>query len=290
MFTVKPMTMSDLDRISRRNEAFNAEQARRLSCSIRRFRSQLSSLDISQAEIREIILKATFETVQGTFSSGFPIPPDLNATITQAIDLVLLTERPEEDSLSVRYDLLIFALDWTLVCPIEGAGKDKVFRKGAADWQFLPGRREHVLRYKHDGCKIALATNQGGVAFGIYGAYPVGATLMQCEILKAGEYIGADYVGVCYTHPKATDPRYLNENDPMRKPNPGMLLEALRLCEVPAFRALMIGDSDEDRLAAERASVAFLTADDFFAEHPHGDVTLYEEHSHHRRIHDDLDH
>jgi HAD superfamily hydrolase (TIGR01662 family) len=50
-----------------------------------------------------------------------------------------------------------------------------------------------------------------------------------------------------------------------RKPEPGMLQEALTFFEVKPEEALFIGDRDTDRRAAEAAGIAFQWAAGFFA-------------------------
>lgn len=166
-----------------------------------------------------------------------------------------------------EFDLYVFDLDHTLVKPIVGAGKDKVFRKGAADWQLLPGRRERILALKAAGAKIAIATNQGGVAINLYGAWPKGEAAMNAEVRRAAYEVRADYVGICFSLPSdKADPHYRNFNDFDRKPNPGLILKAMVECQVGPRRTIMIGDSDSDGLAAEDAGCAFALADEFFAE------------------------
>ncbi len=49
-----------------------------------------------------------------------------------------------------------------------------------------------------------------------------------------------------------------------RKPNPGMLLQAMKDYQVRPIDCLMIGDRDEDRQAAEAANMPFMWAGQFF--------------------------
>lgn len=49
-----------------------------------------------------------------------------------------------------------------------------------------------------------------------------------------------------------------------RKPNPGMLHQAMADFQVRPHECLMVGDREEDRLAAEAAGVAFVWAKEFF--------------------------
>jgi histidinol phosphatase-like enzyme len=49
-----------------------------------------------------------------------------------------------------------------------------------------------------------------------------------------------------------------------RKPGPGMLLQAMKDAGASPDETVFIGDSEEDRLAAEAAGVKFVHADVFF--------------------------
>ena len=58
--------------------------------------------------------------------------------------------------------LVIFDADGTLVKTKSG----RTFRKTADDWEWLPGRLEKLQELRAQGKELAVATNQGGVAFG----------------------------------------------------------------------------------------------------------------------------
>lgn len=171
-----------------------------------------------------------------------------------------------------RFQLFIFDLDGTVIETIEGVPGKRQFRKHANDWRFIPGRLERVLELKAEGKYIATATNQGGVPFGLYGPSEGTATqlsgeqAMDFEIKRASKAMGADHIGVCYTHPKARDgfEKYRVKNDPRRKPGPDMLNEAMDVCMVEHEYTVMIGDREEDEIAAARAGCHFIHADVFF--------------------------
>lgn len=59
--------------------------------------------------------------------------------------------------------LVIFDVDGTLVSTKSGA----TFRKSADDWQWLPGRLQKLQTLDRLGVKLAVASNQGGVAYGL---------------------------------------------------------------------------------------------------------------------------
>ena len=115
-----------------------------------------------------------------------------------------------------------------------------------------------------EGIDIALATNRGGVAWGF-------TTLEEAEALarEAAELCGIPEarVYVCPYHAKARGPRVVREyavDHDCRKPNPGMLLEAMEDAGVLSEETLFVGDFETDQQAAENAGVRFYWAEDFF--------------------------
>jgi len=152
--------------------------------------------------------------------------------------------------------LCLLDVDGTLTTTKSGA----TFRKSADDWQWLPGRLEKLHELKRQGVKLAVCTNQGGVAFG-YMNQPNILTELARMCKEALLPIGGLYI--CYTHPNATIERYRAE-DARRKPAPGMLLEAMADFEASPQETLMVGDRSEDEAAAKNAGVHFMWAKEFF--------------------------
>ncbi len=152
--------------------------------------------------------------------------------------------------------LIIFDTDGTLVTTKSGA----TFRKEASDWQWLPGRLEKLRELKQQGIRLAIATNQGGVAFGYMQAADILRELTRM-IEEAGIVPGGLYI--CYSHPKATIGQYAYQ-DNRRKPGPGMLLEAMRDFEAETDETLFVGDRPEDEEAAAAAGCDFIWAESFF--------------------------
>lgn len=156
------------------------------------------------------------------------------------------------------YKLIIFDVDGTLVTTKTGGP----FRQSAYDWQWLPGRVEKCHTLIADGVCLALASNQAGVAFP-WSKFTEAE--IRAELEATGALCGAHFVCVCYTTPnEKARPEYHNPNDPRRKPNPGMLLEAMEHFHVSPDETLMVGDRPEDEQSAQAAGVAFQWADDFF--------------------------
>jgi D-glycero-D-manno-heptose 1,7-bisphosphate phosphatase len=158
----------------------------------------------------------------------------------------------------MNYKLIVFDVDGTLIRPMSGGE----FRKSADDWELLPGRAEKLKALKEVGVRLAIASNQGGVAFGY---------LRQIDILRelqnTARSLGIPEGGgyICYTHPRASIAGYRFE-DHRRKPGPGMLQDAMRDFEADAGETLMVGDRPEDEGAAINAGVAFMWAKDFFGD------------------------
>jgi len=148
-------------------------------------------------------------------------------------------------------------LEWTK-CTKSG----KQFREFAADWKWLPGRLEKLSQLKREGIRMAVATNQGGVAYGFLQKGTILAQLvLMCRL--AGIPVGGLYV--CYTHPKAKLEEYRMEDD-RRKPGPRMLLEAMADFETGPDETLYVGDLDVDEQAAKNAGIDFVWASSFFGD------------------------
>lgn len=139
---------------------------------------------------------------------------------------------------------------------------------------------EEWLRENSD-VNVALCTNQGGPAchdagWGFSDKFPslndvrnrLEGISDQVETLigkKPDMFVAYGYKiksngQVIYPHDL---PEHLKA-DHWRKPEPGMILAAVAVSGVTLAETVMIGDRDEDRLAAEAAGVDFVWADDFF--------------------------
>lgn len=105
---------------------------------------------------------------------------------------------------------------------------------------------------------LAVASNQGGVAFGIFSS--VTAELL---VKSAADYIGAQSYRVCFNHPAGRVYPW-NEESPNRKPKPGMLLELMEELHYSPEQTTMVGDWESDKQAAEAAGCKFIWAHEFF--------------------------
>ncbi len=123
------------------------------------------------------------------------------------------------------------------------------------DLRWTPGAREAVRLANEAGWWVFVATNQSGVARGLFGPEAVAAfhAAMAEQLAEAGARIDAFYS--CPFHPDAVRPQWRHPDHPDRKPNPGMLLRAMAEHPVDRAGSVMIGDKPSDLEAARRAGV-----------------------------------
>jgi histidinol phosphatase-like enzyme len=149
------------------------------------------------------------------------------------------------------------------------------------DWktgEFLPG----VLDWFGDkrGAEVALVTNQGGPACRDAGwgtKYPTLEDTLAKYSAIADKLNAMLYISLAFQSNGGGwwYPNDIQENDERikrswRKPSNGMLVQAMK--DFRATTAVMVGDRDEDRLAAESTpGCSFIWAKDFFVPQPRQD-------------------
>lgn len=132
---------------------------------------------------------------------------------------------------------------------------DQVYTYDPAALVWVDGAREAVRATNAAGVLALVVTNQSGIGRGYYTEAQMHAfhAAMTAALAAVGARIDAFYF--CPFHEDAEDPRYRRADHPDRKPNPGMLLRAMRDHGVDPRRAVMIGDKPSDMQAAARAGV-----------------------------------
>lgn len=123
------------------------------------------------------------------------------------------------------------------------------------DFVWIPGAREAIAAFNAAGWWVFVVTNQSGVGRGYYTEADVQKLHIQMstDLAKAGARVDAFYY--CPDHPDAANEIYRHPDPPGRKPNPGMLLQAIAEWPVDLARSLMVGDKDGDVEAGHRAGV-----------------------------------
>ena len=124
------------------------------------------------------------------------------------------------------------------------------------DFHWIPGAREAVAAFNAAGWWVFVVTNQSGVGRGYYAEDDVIAlhAKMSESLEQAGAHIDAYYY--CPQHPDAQVEIYRHPDPPNRKPNPGMILRAIREHGVDPQKSFLIGDQPSDLEAARRAGVS----------------------------------
>lgn len=124
------------------------------------------------------------------------------------------------------------------------------------DLEWIPGAGKAVRRLNDAGYLVIVVTNQSGIGRGYYDEAAMDAVheALRVHLAQAGAVIDAVYF--CPFHPEAIVERFRHPDHPDRKPNPGLLLQAMREFPIDPARSFMIGDKDSDMEAAGRAGVA----------------------------------
>ncbi|HXS26706.1 MAG TPA: HAD-IIIA family hydrolase [Steroidobacteraceae bacterium] len=115
------------------------------------------------------------------------------------------------------------------------------------DFRWLPGALEALALLHRAGIRLSVATNQSGVGRGLMTLDELQAVhaRMRAEAELAGGAL--DAVLCCPHAPDA--------GCPCRKPEPGLIREAIALSSISAEESLVIGDDDRDLQAAQHAGV-----------------------------------
>lgn len=117
--------------------------------------------------------------------------------------------------------------------------------KSPAEWRPIKGSLEAIARLTQAGYRVVVATNQSGIARGLFDMTMLNAIhdAMQRAVHQAGGRIDAIYF--C--------PHADEANCACRKPRPGMLLEVGRRLNVPLEGVPVVGDALRDLQAAAAA-------------------------------------
>jgi histidinol-phosphate phosphatase family protein len=124
------------------------------------------------------------------------------------------------------------------------------------DLEWLPGAIEAIRLCNRAGYLVVVVTNQSAVARGICSEADVRTfhAAMQAQLQSRGAHIDAFYY--CPYHSEGVIARYIHPDHPNRKPNPGMILRALRDWPIDGARSFLVGDKPDDAAAAAAAGIA----------------------------------
>ena len=117
------------------------------------------------------------------------------------------------------------------------------------DWEWIPGAKEAIRKFKQLGYRIVVVTNQAGIARGLYKPSDVDQlhALVQQELAGIESTIDAFYY--CPHHPD------ISGDCTCRKPAPGMILQAALDLNLDLAHSWIIGDKLIDVQAGYAAGV-----------------------------------
>lgn len=122
------------------------------------------------------------------------------------------------------------------------------------DFQWMDGAIDAVKLFNKAGWYVFIATNQSGIARGLYKEDEMHALhdFMKAELARNDAYI--DDLRFCPYHPDGEVVEFRRASD-WRKPGPGMILDLLKHWPVEKYRSVLIGDKDTDIQAAFAAGI-----------------------------------
>ncbi|SIO59907.1 D-glycero-D-manno-heptose 1,7-bisphosphate phosphatase [Rhodovulum sp. ES.010] len=120
-----------------------------------------------------------------------------------------------------------------------------------ADVALIPGAAGAVRRLRAAGFPVAVVTNQSVIGRGRLDAAGLARVHDEMNRQLAAEGAAIDALYFCPRVPTQKDPTVIE--DPMRKPGPGMLLQAARELGLDLARSFMVGDTVSDMLAGRNA-------------------------------------
>jgi D-glycero-D-manno-heptose 1,7-bisphosphate phosphatase len=157
--------------------------------------------------------------------------------------------------------LYLFDLDGTLITPYMDR-PDKDYH----NWQVLPCRDARLSALRAAGHSVGVVTNQAGVAFGYVSERD---WLRKCEQVNRAFSLKPGEMAYCLAHPKATEQRWRDPRDCIRrKPSPKMIEELMTHFHATRDDTLFVGDMESDRQAASAAGVEYMDAQEFFSRSP----------------------
>lgn len=112
------------------------------------------------------------------------------------------------------------------------------FIKSPAEWIPIPGSLEAIARLNQAGYRVVVATNQSGIARGLFNMPTLNA--IHQKMHTAAQLAGADIDAIFFC------PHSADDNCDCRKPKPGMLHAIAKRFEVSLKGMPMVGDSLRD--------------------------------------------
>jgi len=122
--------------------------------------------------------------------------------------------------------------------------------KSPEEWIPITGSIEAIATLNKAGYKVAIATNQSGIARGYYCLETLDAMHQKMQRLLAQHNGKVDYIAFC--------PHKPDDQCHCRKPKATMLTEIMQHFSVTTQQTLFVGDTLSDMKAAKNAQIPFV--------------------------------
>ncbi|MDX8500136.1 HAD family hydrolase [Mesorhizobium sp. VK4C] len=163
------------------------------------------------------------------------------------VDPGLWVERIGSRSFSAGLPALFLDRDGTI-------NVDTDYPSDPADIVLRPQMLPPIEAANRAGVPVVVVTNQSGIARGYFDWDAFARVNQRVLDLLAESKATVDMVLACAYHEAGPGPLAIADH-PMRKPNPGMLLEASRRLSLDLKRSLIVGDKRADMQAGQRAGL-----------------------------------
>jgi D-glycero-D-manno-heptose 1,7-bisphosphate phosphatase len=131
---------------------------------------------------------------------------------------------------------------------------DRGYVSSRAEFKWIPGAIEAIKALNDAGYYVFVATNQSGIARGLYSERAMHELHDYIAQKLAAKGAHIDDWRHSPFHPEGTIIAFKRTSD-WRKPRPGMILDLMQAWPVDRARSVLIGDKESDMQAARTARV-----------------------------------
>lgn len=140
--------------------------------------------------------------------------------------------------------------------------EDRGYLSDPAQVRLLPNAAAGLIRLQAAGFRLVIASNQSGIARGLFdeAALELVHARLESILVEHGVRLHGAYYCPYLAGPEASVETYRRDS-PLRKPAPGMLLQAARDLNLELSRSWMIGNAETDVLAGRAAGCRTILLD-----------------------------
>lgn len=124
------------------------------------------------------------------------------------------------------------------------------------DIKWIPGSVDTIRAFNRANWYVFIISNQAAIARDYCTYEDVLNLNRQLQKYVRARNANLTEIFFCPYHKNAANPKYRSDAHKDRKPNPGMLLQAMRKWPTDKGRSILIGDRDTDTQAGQAAGVA----------------------------------